>query len=226
MIAQGYLLTLEGGEGVGKTTSLTFVVDYLQSHGIEPVVTREPGGTALGEAVRGLLLSDQYTPDAVTELMLMFAARNEHIQQVIQPALQAGRVVVSDRYLDASYAYQGGGRGLSMDKIQALQDWLLSFYSNQVLPDLVLLLDAPLSVTDQRVQQRGQVKDRFEQEQRAFFERVREAYRARADDSTPGNTRYQIIDASVDLAGVQSQLRHTLDQLLTRLQVHSKAGDT
>ena len=185
----GRLITLEGIEGAGKTTQLARVSDYLQAAGCRVVVTREPGGTRLGESLRSLLLTPH--PPALaadTELLLMFAARAEHLNQVVRPALDRGDWVVCDRFTDASYAYQGGGCGMAEPRIAALEDWV----QGSLRPDCVLLLDVPVEQGRLRAMQRSQPADRFEREDSAFFERVRQAYLDRAHSDPE---RYRIIDA-------------------------------
>ena len=167
-MSRGKFITLEGIDGAGKSTHVGGIADFLRTRGKDIVVTREPGGTPLGEKLRALLLSHPMNVD--TEALLMFAARREHIAQVIAPALAAGRWVVSERFTDATYAYQGAGRGLPGDRITALERWVHS----GLQPDLTLVFDAPVEVALARLaKERG---DRFELESRAFFERVRAAY--------------------------------------------------
>lgn len=181
-------ITLEGGEGAGKTTSLGSVREWLQRAGHEVVVTREPGGTELGERIRDLLLHRQelaISPD--TEVLLMFAARAEHLARVIQPALAAGKTVLCDRFTDATYAYQGGGRGVSQARIAALESWV----QGDLRPDLTLLLDVPVDLGRERAAN-ARAPDRFEREPDRFFERVRATYLARAARE-PG--RIRVIDA-------------------------------
>lgn len=204
----GRFITLEGIEGVGKSTHLDFVCRYLRDHGREVVATREPGGTALGEALRQVLLNPAYNGmSGDAELLLMFAARAEHLARVIQPAVAAGRWVVSDRFTDATYAYQGGGRGLDKSRIAALEQWL----QGSLRPQLTVLLDAPVAVSLARARQRGGEVDRFEQERHGFFERVRQAY---LDIAAAQPQRVRVIDASGDLAAVQGALRQVLDDCL------------
>ena len=168
----GKFITVEGIEGVGKTTNIEFILQQLRGLGKDVVVTREPGGTPLGEAIRGLLLDPEYTgmsPDC--ELQLMFAARAEHLARVIKPAMEAGQWVLCDRFTDATWAYQGGGRGLDAGKIARLEDLVQGDFR----PDLTLLLDVPVEIGLERAGKRGKL-DRFEQETVDFFERVRQAY--------------------------------------------------
>ena len=197
---QGKFITVEGIEGVGKSTNMDFIHQQLLTAGKDVVVTREPGGTPLGEAIRGLLLDPEYTGmDSTCELQLMFAARAEHLARVIRPALESGQWVLCDRFTDATYAYQGGGRGIDMDIIARLEDLVQGDFR----PDVTLLLDVPVEVGLSRAGKRGEL-DRFEQEQVEFFERVRQAYLDMAQ-TYPG--RYRIIDASRPLTEVQSQLQ-------------------
>ena len=197
-------ITLEGGEGVGKTTNLAFIEDYIKSKGVSLVRTREPGGTELGEKVREILLHSDHV-EAKTELLLVFAARAQHIHEVIRPALARGEWVLSDRFTDASYAYQGGGRGIDTADISFMEQWVQA----DLRPDLTLLLDTPVAVGMARARARGP-QDRFESEADNFFERVRAAYleRMRRD---PGRIRR--IDASVDLPLVQAAIAEELDPL-------------
>ena len=198
-------ITLEGGEGVGKTTNLAFIEDYLTSRGIDLLKTREPGGTPLGERIRGLLLDSDGMNNA-TELLLVFAARAQHIGEVIRPALAAGRWVLCDRFTDASYAYQGGGRDIDTSVIEFLEQWVQA----ELQPDLTLLLDTPIEVGMSRVRQRG-VADRFESEQFDFFEKVRMAYLKRADQYP---TRIKQVDASGSLESVRANIALHLNQII------------
>jgi dTMP kinase len=205
-MSRGLFITLEGGEGAGKSTSLDFVRQLIERSGREALVTREPGGTALGEKIRELLLHgrDGISPD--TELLLMFAARAEHLAQVIRPALERGACVLCDRFTDATYAYQGGGRGVPEARIRVLEDWV----QQGLRPDLTLLLDIPVEQGLTRAGKRS-APDRFEREQREFFERVRGAYLAIAAREPQ---RIRIIDASRDIPAVQAQLRAALETVL------------
>jgi dTMP kinase len=212
----GYFITIEGGEGAGKSTALGFIHDYLQSAGINTLCTREPGGTQLGEQLRELLLNpEQPSLCAEAELLMMFAARAQHLQQVIYPALNAGQWVLCDRFTDASFAYQGAGRELGMAKVAQLETWL----QQQFRPQQVFVLDIDPQLGMQRVRQRGAV-DRFEQEGQAFFQRVRQAYLERAKQDP---TRYSVIDASQELAGVQAQLSQSLRRLLRQVDSQARA---
>jgi len=199
-------ITLEGSEGVGKTSNMEYIKSMLNEQGIAYIETREPGGTPLGEALRGMLLGEDFKGMSDdTELMLMFAARAEHVAKVIRPALESGKWVLCDRFTDATYAYQGGGRQLDIKRIEGLENWVLG----DLRPDLTILLDAPIEVGRERAGKRS-TPDRFEQERDAFFNRVRETYlaRAKADSS-----RMKIIDASGDLASVQSQIKTIFENL-------------
>jgi dTMP kinase len=204
---RGKFITLEGGEGVGKTTNLEFIRDYLKRHGIRFLVTREPGGTPIGEAIRGLIVESKGMV-AQTELLLMFAARAQHIEEVIEPALAEGVWVVSDRFTDASYAYQGGGRGIDTGVIRFLEDWL----QKGLEPDLTFLFDAPVEIGLRRARGRGRL-DRFESEQPAFLSRVRETYRELAGRWPH---RIKLLDATRPLAELQADIAEHLDSLRQR----------
>jgi len=199
----GRFITIEGIEGVGKSTNLAFVRDHLADLGHPVIVTREPGGTELGEAIRGLLLDHRNTAMSDdTELLLMFAARAQHLTEVVRPALGRGQWVLCDRFTDATYAYQGGGRGVARERIAALEQWV----QDGLRPDLTLLLDVPEEIGLERAGRRGEL-DRFERERAEFFGRVREAYLALAAQD-PG--RFRVIDASRPLEAVQAELRTVL----------------
>jgi dTMP kinase len=204
---RGQFITVEGSEGVGKSSNLAFIEDYLRNAGIDIVRTREPGGTSLGEAVRELLLDarQMHMCDDM-ELLLMFAARAQHLDEVIRPALEEGKWVLCDRFTDATYAYQGGGRGVPMDRIEKLEDWV----QGELRPNHTLLLDMPVADGLQRAGARSE-PDRFEQEQHAFFERVRETYLARAQQEP---NRIHVIDASPALDVVQSHIAEVLQTIL------------
>ncbi len=201
----GKFITLEGIDGAGKSTQLAWIVELLQQAGLQPVVTREPGGTALGERLRVLLLDKSMAMHAETETLLMFAARREHLDKVILPALQQGQWVISDRFTDASFAYQGGGRGLDTGKLEILEHWV-----GALQPDLTLYFDVPVEVGQQRI---SQIKDadRFELEQASFFQRVRNAYLDRARQFPE---RIQIIDSSRSLTEVKAAIEQTIQRLL------------
>ncbi len=200
-------ITLEGGEGVGKTTNLNFIKDYLLQKQISLVVTREPGGTELAEKLRHLLL-DKNTEiiSEQAELLLMFAARAQHIKHVIAPALARGQWVLSDRFTDATYAYQGGGRGTSNVAIQ----WLEEFVQGSLRPDITLLLDAPVECGMSRAKKRGAL-DRFEAEQISFFDKVRQAYLKQAEQHSE---RIKIINADQPLSAVQTTIIDIIKPLL------------
>jgi dTMP kinase len=203
----GLFITLEGPEGAGKSTNREYLAARLRAEGIDVVLTREPGGTPLAERIRDLLLapSDE-SMHADTELLLVFAARAQHLAQVIRPALARGAIVLCDRFTDATYAYQGGGRGLSHERIATLED----FVQGQLRPDLTLVFDLPVEIGLARASARGQL-DRFEQEGRAFFEAVRDTYLNRAK-AAPG--RYRLVDAALSLSEVQQSLDALLPELL------------
>ena len=204
---RGKFLTIEGTEGVGKSTNIAFIQDYLTARGIELITTREPGGTPLAEEIRALLLAKrEESVDPTAELLLMFAARAQHLNTHIMPTLAQGTWVLSDRFTDATYAYQGGGRGLNKDAILQLE----TLVQGEVRPDLTLILDIDVELGLQRASARGEL-DRFEEEEIAFFQRVREAYLARAKGDPE---RYRVIDASEPLEGVQQQIKAVLDGLL------------
>ncbi len=204
----GRFITLEGGEGVGKSTNLAFIEQWLEAQGLQVVTTREPGGTALGEAIRGLLLDHrQQAMCDDTELLLMFAARAQHLAEVIRPALAQGRWVLCDRFTDATYAYQGGGRGIDVARIADLEQWV----QGELRPDLTLLLDLPVDTGLARAGQRSE-PDRFEREQVDFFDRVRQRYLAIAAAEP---ARVAVIDAARPLEAVQDQLAATLARVCT-----------
>ena len=204
---RGRFITLEGIDGAGKSTHARWLADALAARGRRVVATREPGGTPAGEAIREWLLHQSLTHD--TEAMLMFAARREHVSQVIEPALVRGDCVLCDRYTDATYAYQGAGHGVSTAMIDALAHWV----HPRCNPDLTLLFDVPGDVSHERLERmhaKGKKKDKFERETQAFFERVRHAYLARAA-AEPG--RFRIVDATQPLADVRAELTRILDAL-------------
>lgn len=208
------LITLEGGEGVGKSTALRYIESFLQEQAIDYVLTREPGGTPIAETIRRILLAKFDEPmHAKTELLLMFASRVQHVEQVIKPALAAGNVVVCDRYMDASYAYQGGGRELGFQCVADLERWL----QLDLRVDATLLLDAPVEVGFARIERSRDEKDRIELEREQFFHRVRAAY---LDQAQREPERFHLIDATQELAGVQEQIKTVLTRLLSQ-----SAGD-
>jgi len=202
-------ITLEGIEGAGKSTCLAHVRDRLRARGLSVETTREPGGTPLGEALRHLLLApDGPSPTDDAELLLMFAARAQHLAEKIRPALDQGRWVLCDRFTDASYAYQGGGRGMDPARIQVLEEWV----QGDLVPHLTLLLDLPPAEGLARAGRRS-APDRFEEEDLAFFERVRQTYLALARAHPQ---RIKVIDASRPLSDVQAQLDRCLEAFLER----------
>lgn len=203
---RGCFITIEGIEGVGKSTQIAAIVSALETQGKRVLLTREPGGTELGEAIRALLLSTDYPPmDQRTELLLMFAARAEHIYSRIIPALQNGTWVVSDRFTDASYAYQGGGRNIPVDKIRGLEQWVQEGFK----PDYTFLLDAPVEVGLARAKNRGP-QDRIEQEDLDFFQRVRDLYRERAENEPQ---RFRVINAANSEMEVKKDVLKTLAEI-------------
>ncbi len=203
---QGKFITIDGVEGAGKSTQSDLIYQYLADKGINIKRTREPGGTEMGEKIRTLLLSNSTGKmHADTELMLMFAARNEHIQNKIIPALAQGDWVLSDRFSDASYAYQGGGRGLSMARISQLESWVLQSFT----PDMTFLLDVPVEIGMKRIESRGE-KDRIEQERLDFFNRVRNVYIERSKQYPD---RIKLIDASQSVENTLSQIQEILKML-------------
>ena len=204
MTARGRFITLEGVDGAGKSTHAAWLADALRAMGHTVVATREPGGTPLGETLRGLVLSESMTLD--TETLLMFAARCEHLAQVIEPALARGDWVVCDRYTDATYAYQGGGRQLGADRVAVLEHWM----QPPLQPDRTWLFDVPLELARQRLVDARQ-PDRFEREGAAFFERTRAAYHARA---AAHPQRIRIVDSSRPVAQVRAQLQAELQALV------------
>jgi dTMP kinase len=195
---------LEGIDGAGKSTHLAWLLDYLRGRGRQVVSTREPGGTPLGEKLRQIVLHQPMHLE--TETLVMFAARREHLEAVIRPALAAGKWVVSDRFTDATFAYQGGGRGLDRNRIAVLEQWV----QGDLQPDLTLLFDLPPQIALDRLARTGNAPDRFEQEQAGFFARVRAAYldRARRD---PG--RIRVVDAS----GTPDDIKNSIEQIVVTI---------
>lgn len=205
----GLFITLEGPEGAGKSTNREYLAERLRERGIEVVLSREPGGTPLAERIRELLLAPSEEPmDSDTELLLVFAARAQHLAQVIRPALARDAVVLCDRFTDATYAYQGGGRGLGEARIAELE----RFVQGELRPDLTLVFDLPVEVGLSRAAARGRL-DRFEQEERGFFEAVRRTYLQRAA-AVP--TRYRVLDAAQSLDAVQRAIDGLLPEILER----------
>jgi dTMP kinase len=206
-MARGTFITLEGVDGAGKSTHAAWLVDVLQARGRRVVATREPGGTSLGEALREILLHRSMAHES--EALLMFAARREHVVQVIRPALERGDIVVSDRFTDATYAYQGGGHGVSLELIGTLE----RIVHPDCNPDLTLLFDVPGAVSRERLDRmsaRGHALDKFEREAAGFFDRVRSAYLARAKADP---RRFRVIDSSRPLAEVRADLARIVDAL-------------
>jgi len=204
---QGRFITIEGVEGVGKTTNLEFIGNYLRKRDITLLVTREPGGTPLAERIRALLLDRREEKvDAMTELLLMFAARAQHVNKVIKPALARGEWVLCDRFIDSSFAYQGGGREIPEEQIEQLEQLVLG----QFRPDLTIILDLPVEQGLQRAEKRS-AKDRFEQEERLFFSRVRQVFLQRAKRYPH---RCRIVDTASDLDEVQNSLAKILDEYI------------
>lgn len=203
---KGKFITVDGVEGAGKSTQIDLICSYLQRKGVEVVRTREPGGTDLGEKIRSLLLDvDNKEMHSDTELLLMFSSRNELIQNKIIPALNKGSWVVSDRFTDASFAYQGGGRMLDLDRISKLESWVLGEFQ----PDLTLLLDVSVDIGMTRIEARA-AKDRIELEERAFFERVRSVF---IDRSKSYPERIKLIDASGSISEIHNKIKLFLDVL-------------
>jgi dTMP kinase len=210
MTARGRFITLEGIDGAGKSTHAAWIADHISTMGIKPAATREPGGTPFGESLRALLLREPMSADSQT--LLMFAARREHLERVIRPALARGEWVVCDRFTDATFAYQGGGHGVSAQAIAALERWL----HGDCQPDLTILFDVPVAVSRERLDRAraaGRDLDKFESEADAFFERVRNAYleRARADAR-----RFRVVDSTRPLATVRADIASHLAALAAR----------
>ena len=204
---QGLFITLEGVEGAGKSTLMAYVAEILSNAGKEVLQTREPGGTKTGEQIRNILLDSKnvsVTDD--TELLLMFAARSQHINEVIKPALSSGKIVLCDRFTDASYAYQGGGRGIESSRIKILEDWV----QQGLKPDLTLLFDLDVETGLRRAGKRSEA-DRFEQEEIGFFDRIRTCYLQRAKDEPE---RFRIIDSSQSFDNVKQQIQDILKEYI------------
>ncbi len=199
----GRFITFEGIDGAGKSTHIQFVADLLGAQNRQVVVTREPGGTALGEKLREMLLHDKMNLE--TEALLMFAARREHIAEVIEPALKRGDWVISDRFTDASFAYQGGGRGLDLHKMRQLEAWV----HPHLQPDLTLLFDVSPEVAQTRLEA-ARSPDKFEREKSAFFNKVRDEYLRRAKEF-PG--RFRIIDSSRSIEAIRETIRELIGEL-------------
>jgi dTMP kinase len=208
MPKRGCFVSIEGVEGVGKSTNLEFVQNLLAAAKIDFVTTREPGGTDISEKIREILLDkNNVGMTHKTELMLVFAARAQHVEQFIEPNIAAGRWVVTDRFTDSTYAYQGGGREMSLDLIKSLDNFAINSYQ----PDLTLLLDLPTEVGLARATRRGEL-DRFESESSSFFTRVRDAFLHRAEQAPE---RFRIIDASQELKTVQASIQEALAPMLS-----------
>lgn len=206
---KGKFITIEGGEGAGKSTMMDRLAGWLVSHGHRVVSTREPGGTVLAEKIRAILLDDQHGElSDQSELLLVFASRAQHLEELIRPALARGDTVLCDRFTDASWAYQGGGRQMPDEWIASMEKMV----HGDLQPDLTLLLDLPPDQGLKRVSRRGKA-DRFEQESSRFFKRVRQAYLVRAKSSA---NRFEIIDASGDIAQVWSQIESALERRLSQ----------
>ncbi|MDX1352396.1 MAG: dTMP kinase [Thiomicrorhabdus sp.] len=203
----GQFITLEGTEGAGKSTNLLFIQQWLNEQGIEHIVTREPGGTEIGEAIREVLLNKEFTAmHEQTELLLMFAARAQHLQEKILPAIEQGKWVISDRFTDASYAYQGAARGMAFERIAEIEHWVQQGF----FPHTTFIFDLPIEIGMARVASRGGETDRFEQEKKEFFEKVRLAYLKRAEMAPE---RYTVLDASRPLAQVQAAIVERLQMM-------------
>ena len=207
IVTQGQFITVEGTEGVGKSTSMAFIEQWIKSSGKELIVTREPGGTALGEKLRDVLLdAKEQSMSDDTELLLMFAARAQHLHEVIQPALDAGKWVLCDRFTDSTYAYQGGGRGIDMSRISQLEQWV----QGDRRPDMTIVLDLPVEEGLVRAGKRS-TPDRFELEKHEFFNKVRDTFLARAS-SNPD--RYKVVDASPSIEEVQQSIQAHLESMI------------
>lgn len=206
-VTRGQFITVEGTEGVGKSTNMDFIESWLKKAGKELVITREPGGTELGEKLRAVLLDakEQSMCDD-TELLLMFAARAQHLNEVIQPALDTGKWVLCDRFTDSTYAYQGGGRGIELSRIAQLETWV----QGDRRPDMTLILDLPIDVGLERAGKRS-APDRFELEKHDFFNKVRDTYLSRA---AANPERYQVIDASPSISDVQQSIKTVLEKMV------------
>ena len=206
---RGLFITLEGPEGAGKTTNRAYLAEQLQAQGFDVVLTREPGGTPLAEQIREILLAPHTETMSVdTELLLMFAARAQHLTQMIKPALAEGKIVICDRFTDATYAYQGGGRGLDCSRIAMLEQ----FVQGDLRPDMTLLFDLPVEDGMARAVARGKL-DRFEQEQHDFFAAVRQSYLQRADNDPE---RFRLVNAQQTLVDVQRSLDVHLVEIMSR----------
>ena len=207
---KGYFITLEGIEGVGKSTQVQLLTEALTRDGVPVCRTREPGGTPAGEAIREILLHRNATPiDDSTEILLIFSARAQHLTQVVRPAMAEGKVVICDRFMDATYAYQGGGRGIPHERIARLEQWV----QDGLRPDLTLLLDAPVAMGVERAHGRGTGADRFEREAADFFERVRSEY-LRLAKLEPA--RIELVDATAGISAIQDRIYARVQRGLRR----------
>jgi dTMP kinase len=206
---RGKFVTLEGIDGAGKSSHVGWLGDFLRARGKRVILTREPGGTPLGETLRASLLTEAMHPE--TEVLLMFAARREHVAAVIAPALARGDWVICDRFSDASFAYQGGGKGLDRRRLQILENWVHGEGASQPCePDLTLLFDVPCEVARQRIVRAGRHLDRFEQEEAQFHDRVRHAYLDRAEKHP---ARFRVLNGELGLAEIRAQLVHIFAEL-------------
>lgn len=200
-------ITIEGGEGVGKSSNIAFILSYLKNKNINVVSTREPGGTEISEKIRDLLLdANNKSMVSDAELLLMFAARAQHLEELIKPSLSQNKWVLCDRFTDATYAYQGGGRGIPMQRIAELENWV----QGELRPDLTILLDVSIKIGMKRASERSE-PDRIEQEKNNFFESVRQTYLQMSKDSPQ---RYRVIDASQTLEAVQKDIATALDEYI------------
>jgi dTMP kinase len=204
MTSRGKFLTLEGIDGAGKSSHLTFIADAIRQRGFTVVTTREPGGTPLAETLRTILLNEKMHAD--TETLLVFAARREHLAQVIEPALARGDWVICDRFTDSTFAYQCGGRGIPLERTRILEQWV----HGHLQPDLTFLFDAPLEVARERLERGTPEPDKFEREQHDFFAKVRAAYLARAAEFS---ARIKIVNSAQSLAVIQQDLAALLKRL-------------
>ena len=206
----GHFITLEGGDGSGKTTQIELLSDFLGTRGIDVHITREPGGTRLGEALRKIILHNADPIDDKVELLLMFAARSQHVTNVIKPRLSNGQWVLSDRFTDATYAYQGGGRQMGIKDIAALQN----IVQGDFRPDKTILLDLPVEQGIRRLTRRGKIRDRIEQQDLAFKQRVREAYLERYHRC---RSRIALVDASAPILEVHKAIAVSIKTMLRSL---------
>jgi len=200
----GKFITLEGVDGAGKTTHIEFIKNYLSDLNINYIITREPGGTGLGEKLRDILLHDEMNPQ--TETMLMFAARNEHIDKVIRPNLMKGAVVISDRFTDATYAYQAGGKGVKDEKIDILKKWV----QEDLRPDLTFLFDLSVEVSIERLNKTRKL-DKFEREDKSFHKKIREKYLTLVEASPE---RFCVLNSEASIEKIQNQIKLKLDEVI------------